>query len=243
MNMEDKKIPQHIAIIMDGNGRWAKKRMMPRIYGHRHGVETIKKITSHAHKRGVKVLTVYAFSTENWSRPKDEVNYLLKLPGEFFNSYITQLQEKNIRLSHIGDASRLPRDAQEMLEKGLRETENNTGMILNIAINYGSRQEITHACKTIAKKAAQGELDPETIDENTIEEYLMTNFLGNLAQPDLMIRTSGELRLSNFLLWQLSYTELYFTDVYWPDFGPADFDKAIEEYSKRQRRYGKVKSS
>lgn len=243
MNMEETKVPQHIAIIMDGNGRWAKKRLMPRIYGHRHGVETIKKISIHAHERGVKVLTVYAFSTENWSRPQEEVNFLLRLPGEFFKSFLPQLQERNIKLAHIGDASRLPQDARQMLEKGLQETENNTGMILNIAINYGSRQEITQACQTIAKKVAQGELAVESIDEQLIDQHLMTTFLGDLAEPDLMIRTSGELRISNFLLWQLSYTELYFTDVYWPDFSPDDFDQAIKEYARRQRRYGKVKSS
>ena len=232
--------PHHVAIIMDGNGRWAKKRHMPRVFGHKKGVETLKKITIRAHELGIKVLTVYAFSTENWSRPEEEVNFLMKLPKEFFDSFLPELMKHNVRVTTIGDPSRLPQETQALMQEGLDRTAANTGMILNIALNYGGRQELVHASQAIAHQVLEGQLDPSAIDEDLLSQYLMTHPLGDYQDPDLMIRTSGELRLSNFLLWQLAYSEFYFTDVLWPDFTPAEFDQAIEAYQKRQRRYGKV---
>ncbi|WP_438940301.1 isoprenyl transferase [Facklamia lactis] len=240
MNHDLEKIPKHVAIIMDGNGRWAKKRMMPRVFGHRKGVETLKEIVIRANELGIKILTVYAFSTENWSRPEDEVNFLLNLPKDFFDSFLSQLNKNNVKVDYIGDANRLPEETQAIMQEGLAQTSNNTGMILNIALNYGSRQEITQAVQLIATKVAQGELIPNEINEELIDAHLMTRFLGAYSAPDLMIRTSGELRLSNFLLWQLAYSEFYFTDILWPDFKPEQFDEAITEYSKRKRRFGKV---
>ncbi|MBG9985292.1 isoprenyl transferase [Facklamia sp. DSM 111018] len=240
MNHDLEKIPKHVAIIMDGNGRWAKKRMMPRVFGHRKGVETLKEIVIRANELGIKILTVYAFSTENWSRPEDEVNFLLNLPKDFFDSFLPQLNKNNVKVDYIGDANRLPEETQAIMQEGLAQTSKNTGMILNIALNYGSRQEITQAVQLIATKVAQGELMPNAIDEELIDAHLMTHFLGEYSAPDLMIRTSGELRLSNFLLWQLAYSEFYFTDILWPDFKPEQFDEAIIEYSKRKRRFGKV---
>lgn len=232
--------PHHVAIIMDGNGRWAKKRHMPRVFGHKKGVETLKKITIRAHELGIKVLTVYAFSTENWSRPEEEVNFLMKLPKEFFDSFLPELMKNNVRVTTIGDPSHLPQETQALMQEGLDRTAANTGMILNIALNYGGRQELVHASQAIAQQVLEGQLDPSAIDEDLLSQYLMTHPLGDYQDPDLMIRTSGELRLSNFLLWQLAYSEFYFTDVLWPDFTPAEFDQAIEAYQKRQRRYGKV---
>ena len=232
--------PHHVAIIMDGNGRWAKKRHMPRVFGHKKGVETLKKITIRAHELGIKILTVYAFSTENWSRPEEEVNFLMKLPKEFFDSFLPEIMKHNVRVTTIGDPSRLPQETQALMQEGLDRTAANTGMILNIALNYGGRQELVHASQAIAQQVLEGQLDPSAIDEDLLSQYLMTHPLGDYQDPDLMIRTSGELRLSNFLLWQLAYSEFYFTDVLWPDFTPAEFDQAIEAYQKRQRRYGKV---
>lgn len=234
------KIPQHVAIIMDGNGRWAKKRLMPRFMGHRKGVETLKEIVMRANEIGVKVLTVYAFSTENWSRPEEEVNYLMNLPKDFFNSFLPQLMENHVKVTCIGQVEKLPAETHAIMREGIEKTANNQGMILNIALNYGSRQEITLACQEIARQVQEGSLKPADITEDTISQALMTSFLGDLAQPDLMIRTSGELRLSNYLLWQLAYAEFYFTDVLWPDFNSAEFDLAITAYNQRQRRYGKV---
>lgn len=236
----NKHLPNHIAIIMDGNGRWAKKRMMPRVFGHKKGVETLKVITRRAHQLGLKVLTVYAFSTENWSRPSDEVNYLMNLPKDFFDSFLPELMENNVKVSCMGDLAKLPEETRKILDKGLNQTKDNTGLILNIALNYGGQQEITQAVKAIGKDLIDGKLTIETIDQALIQTYLMTAPLGSHADPDLIIRTSGELRMSNFLLWQLAYSEFYFTDILWPDFKAEDFDNAIEDYLKRQRRYGKL---
>lgn len=233
-------IPQHVAIIMDGNGRWAKKRHMPRVYGHKKGVETLKKIVIRAHELGIKVLTVYAFSTENWSRPEDEVKFLLKLPEDFFDSFLPELMANNIKVTAIGDAKRLPDETQALMQRGLDQTAHNTGMILNIALNYGGRQEIVKASQAIAQEVLEGRLDLADINEEQVGKHLMTKALGDNQEPDLMIRTSGELRLSNFLLWQVAYSEFYFTDVLWPDFTPQEFDQALAAYQKRQRRYGKV---
>lgn len=242
MTNQTLKIPEHIAIIMDGNGRWAKKRFMPRVAGHKKGVETIKEITIRANGLGVKLLTVYAFSTENWGRPTDEVNFLMKLPAFFFKSFLPQLIENNVRVDYIGDATALPEDTQRMLYDALEQTAHCTGMILNFALNYGGQQDILQAVQEIAKAVKRGEIEAEAIELSTIAEALSTANYLELANPDLIIRTSGELRLSNFLTWQSAYSEFYFTDVLWPDFTAKDFDLAIEDYSHRHRRFGKVDS-
>ncbi|MCW6663652.1 isoprenyl transferase [Aerococcaceae bacterium NML190073] len=240
MGLLDNQIPKHIAIIMDGNGRWAKKRFLPRIAGHKKGVDTIKQITIRANELGVQLLTVYAFSTENWGRPKDEVNFLMKLPKEFFASFVPQLIENNIKVELIGDLSVLPEETQTVLQRAMDQTAHCTGLILNFALNYGSRREIVEAVQSVARRVQAGEIQADAIDEAAIESALATAKFGALAAPDLLIRTSGEQRLSNFLLWQVAYSEFYFTDTLWPDFTAEDFDRAIEVYQSRQRRFGKV---
>ncbi|MCW6659814.1 isoprenyl transferase [Aerococcaceae bacterium NML191292] len=240
MGLLENQIPKHIAIIMDGNGRWAKKRFLPRIAGHKKGVDTIKQITIRANELGVQLLTVYAFSTENWGRPKDEVNFLMKLPKEFFASFVPQLIENNIKVELIGDLSALPEETQTVLQRAMDQTAHCTGLVLNFALNYGSRREIVEAVQSVARRVQAGEIQADAIDEAAIESALATAKFGALAAPDLLIRTSGEQRLSNFLLWQVAYSEFYFTDTLWPDFTAEDFDRAIEVYQSRQRRFGKV---
>lgn len=240
MGLLENQIPKHIAIIMDGNGRWAKKRFLPRIAGHKKGVDTIKQITIRANELGVQLLTVYAFSTENWGRPKDEVNFLMKLPKEFFASFVPQLIENNIKVELIGDLSALPEETQTVLQRAMDQTAHCTGLVLNFALNYGSRREIVEAVQSVARRVQAGEIQADAIDEAAIESALATAKFGALAAPDLLIRTSGEQRLSNFLLWQIAYSEFYFTDTLWPDFTAEDFDRAIEVYQSRQRRFGKV---
>ncbi|MGX7091401.1 isoprenyl transferase [Hutsoniella sourekii] len=235
------KIPNHVAIIMDGNGRWATKRFMPRVMGHRKGVEAIKSITIKAHQLGIKILTLYAFSTENWARPKEEVNYLMNLPKDFFTDFLPQIMENNVKVQVMGDIAGLPESTHDILNKVLDQTKDNTGLILNFAINYGSQQEITQAVKNIAKEVQLGVLDSEAIDENLIADHLETSRYGDLANPDLLIRTSGELRLSNFLLWQLAYSEFYFTDILWPDFDGQALEEAVLAYTQRDRRFGRLK--
>lgn len=242
MSMQTLNVPDHVAIIMDGNGRWAKKRFMPRVAGHKKGVETIKAITIRANELGVKLLTVYAFSTENWGRPTDEVNFLMKLPALFFKNFLPQLIENNVKVDFIGDASALPKDTQEILYNAMAQTAHCTGLVLNFALNYGGQQDILNAVKQIATAVQRQEIEPDAIDFKMIESALSTADYHEMANPDLIIRTSGELRLSNFLTWQSAYSEFYFTDVLWPDFGAKDFDLAIEDYSQRQRRFGKVDS-
>lgn len=231
-------IPSHIAIIMDGNGRWAKKRAMPRIVGHHEGMKTVRKIARVADDLGVKVLTLYAFSTENWKRPKTEVNYLMSLPEKFLNEFLPEIMERNIRIQMIGEKEVLPENTKRALNKAMEQTKHNTGLILNFAMNYGSRAEIVSAIKQIVKDAQEGKVTIDSINEDTINQYLMTS---HLPEPDLLIRTSGEVRLSNFLLWQLAYTEFWFTDTLWPDFSEETFKEAIRDYQKRNRRYGGLK--
>ncbi|WP_124057313.1 isoprenyl transferase [Vaginisenegalia massiliensis] len=240
MTTSFKQIPQHIAIIMDGNGRWAKKRMLPRVAGHEKGVETIKEITIRANELGVKLVTLYAFSTENWGRPEEEVSFLMKLPKVFFNSFLPELIDNNIKVECIGDTTALPRETQDILHQAIEATATCDGMILNFAINYGGQVEIIQAVKEIAQEVKEGQRLLDEINEDVLASKLTTGRYGTLAQPDLLIRTSGELRLSNFLLWQAAYSELYFTDVLWPDFNSQEFDRAIEAYNQRQRRFGKV---
>lgn len=227
-------IPRHIAIIMDGNGRWAKKRALPRIAGHHEGMKVVRKITKIANELGVQALTVYAFSTENWKRPKQEVEYLMKLPEEFLGTFLPELISENVRVQMIGDFSALPVHTKAAVKKAIEDTKENDGLILNFALNYGSRAEIMGAVQAVIKDVKSGKLN-DTITEDVFENYLMTN---TLPDPDLLIRTSGEIRLSNFMLWQLAYTEFWFTDVHWPDFNEEHFMDAIEVYQKRTRRYG-----
>jgi len=234
----DECLPSHIAIIMDGNGRWAKKRAMPRIAGHHEGMQTVRKIARIADDIGIKVLTLYAFSTENWKRPKSEVDYLMSLPQMFLNSFMPELMERNIRVEMIGDKEGLPSNTKQALNAAMEKTKNNTGLILNFAMNYGSRAEIVKAMKDIMIEVNEGKLSLEAVDEKLIDQYLLTS---NLPEPDLLIRTSGEVRLSNFMLWQLAYTEFWFTDILWPDFDQETFMEAIQAYQQRNRRYGGLK--
>jgi undecaprenyl diphosphate synthase len=231
-------VPNHVAIIMDGNGRWAKRRGLPRVAGHRAGMKSVKEITTAADDIGVKVLTLYAFSTENWKRPEDEVDFLMRLPEEWLRLELNTLIKRNCKINIIGDADRLPAHTRDVVRDAEVKTQNNTGLILNIALNYGSRIEILNAIKQIATDVKEGRLDVEDIEESTLDNALLTR---GLPDPDLMIRTSGEVRLSNFLLWQAAYTELWFTDVYWPDFKTENFLEAIRAYQGRGRRFGGLK--
>lgn len=229
-------IPNHVAIIMDGNGRWAKRRGLPRIAGHRAGMKAVKEVTRVADEWGVKVLTLYAFSTENWKRPKDEVDYLMKLPQDFLETELDELVEKNVQIRLLGSEEGLPQHTLKALREAKEKTKENTGLILNFALNYGSRTEIIEMVKEVAHKVQKNELLYEQINEDIVNQCLQTK---GLADPDLLIRTK-ELRLSNFMLWQLAYTELWFTDIFWPDFTRIHFEEAIVEYQRRVRRYGSI---
>lgn len=228
-------IPHHIAIIMDGNGRWAKKRAMPRLIGHRQGVETVEKIVRACVQLGVKQLTVYAFSTENWKRPQEEVSGLMRLLVEYFDKKTDQLHEEGVRIRVIGNMDALSKVVRQSIINAEEKTKGNEILGLNIAINYGGRDDITQAVQRIARKVQEGRIDPENITEQLMEQYLYTR---DIPDPDLMIRTGGEKRLSNFLIWQLSYAELWFTDVFWPDFDIETLAEAIYAYQNRERRYG-----
>lgn len=228
-------VPAHVAIIMDGNGRWAKARGLPRVAGHHSGMKAVKRITKAADKIGVRYLTMYAFSTENWKRPKSEVEFLMKLPQEFLSIELDELIENNVQVRMMGIRDLLPDYTVSAIEEAVRKTANNTGLVLNFALNYGSRMEMVEAARKLAQRAVQGELDPDSISEQDFESCLLT---ADMPDPDLLIRTSGELRLSNFMLWQLAYSEFWFTDVYWPEFSEQHFYEAIREYQRRARRYG-----
>ncbi|RBW69876.1 isoprenyl transferase [Bacillus taeanensis] len=234
---EFERIPEHIAIIMDGNGRWAKQRGLPRIAGHREGTKVIKKTVKAANQIGVKVLTLYAFSTENWKRPKDEVDFLMKLPEQFLKTYLPELIEENVQVRIMGDKENLPQRTIQAVDEAINKTKQNTGLILNFAFNYGSRYEITEAIRKIAENVAAGSMNAEEINEEVISSYLYSS---ELKDPDLLIRTSGEVRLSNFMLWQLAYTEMWFTNIFWPDFTEEHLTQAIEEFQRRGRRFGGV---
>ncbi|HIY92549.1 isoprenyl transferase [Companilactobacillus sp. HBUAS56275] len=236
----DISVPKHIAIIMDGNGRWAKKKGQPRIAGHKEGMNNVKTIATAASHLGVKVLSLYAFSTENWSRPSKEVNFLMKLPVDFFGTFMPDLIKENIRVFVTGFTDHLPEKTRKVVLKAVEDTKGNTGMILNFAFNYGGRAEIVNAAKNLAIEAASGSIDPSDIDDAMFADHLLTNHLKDLADPDLLIRTSGEERISNFMLWQLAYTEMIFDDSYWPDFTVDDLVEDIKEFDRRDRRYGSV---
>lgn len=236
------RIPKHVAIIMDGNGRWAQQRHLPRVAGHKEGMNTVKKITMAASDLGVKVLTLYAFSTENWKRPDDEVNYLMDLPTAFFDSFVPDLIKNNIRVEVMGYTDQLPRGTQKSVFDAMEQTKTNTGMVLNFALNYGSRAEIVTGVQAIAQQVQQGQLDPADINEATISAAMMTAPLGQYADPELLIRTSGEQRISNFLLWQIAYSELVFVDQHWPEFDADIFKQALHTFQSRDRRFGGLKN-
>lgn len=230
-------LPEHIGIIMDGNGRWAKKRGLPRSAGHSKGADALKKIVTECNKIGIKYITVYAFSTENWKRPKDEVDYLMNLLLGYLRDAERTLSGENVVIKAIGSRKELSEEIREQIVKTENFTKNNTGIVMNIALNYGSREEIVNAVKEIAEDVKNGEITPEEINSNTVENRLYTK---NQPDPDLIIRTSGEERLSNFMLWQAAYSEFYFSKRLWPDFGTDDLYEAIADYQKRGRRFGGV---
>jgi undecaprenyl diphosphate synthase len=229
------KIPLHVAIVMDGNGRWAQRRKLPRLAGHNAGMKAMKEIVKASGSIGVKHLTVYAFSTENWKRSKEEINGIFKLLIIYVEKELAELHENNVKVKILGDYHRLPEEAVNSLERTLEMTNNNTGLQFNIALNYGGRDDILYAIKKVATQVEEGKIKAEDITETMISDNLYT---AGVPDPDLVIRTSGEKRLSNFLLWQCAYSEFVFTDVLWPDFTRIDFEKAIKEYQLRKRRYG-----
>lgn len=234
------KIPAHIAIILDGNGRWAKAKGMPRNYGHAQGSKNVERICEEAYRMGVKYLTVYAFSTENWNRPKDEVDALMKLLRNYMKTCLKTAAKNDMKVRVIGDKTGLDEDIRNRIAELEEATKDNGGLNFQIALNYGSRDEIVRAVRRVSEDVKEEKVKPEDIDEKMFETYLDTH---GIPDPDLMIRTSGELRLSNYLLWQLAYTEFYFTDIPWPDFTKEELSKAIEQYNRRDRRYGGVKEA
>ena len=231
------KLPRHIAIIMDGNGRWAKQHGKPRVFGHQNGVKAVRETTEAAAELGVNFLTLYAFSTENWNRPKIEVNALMSLLVDTLHKEIDTLNKNNIRLEAIGNLRKLPKKTHKALLEGIRNTRENKRMTLILALNYSSKWEILEAARTLARKAKSGSIDPETISEKDFANVLSTK---GIPDPELLIRTSGEFRISNFLLWQIAYAELYFSDVFWPDFRKEHLYQAIIDFQKRERRFGKI---
>ena len=238
--IDPKALPQHVGIIMDGNGRWAAERHMPRIHGHRSAVEAVRASVKAAAKLGLNVLTLFAFSTENWQRPNKEVSALMELFYEFLEKELHTMLENNVRFQLIGDRDKLPDFLQDRLSNALNSTSENTGLLLNLAINYGGRDEISRAVRKISESVKKGELQPDNIDEALISANTYT---AGLPDPDLIIRTSGEIRLSNFLIWQAAYAEFYFTEVLWPDFNKETLYKALLEYQNRKRRMGRTTAS
>lgn len=236
--MEIDKVPHHVAIVMDGNGRWARERNLPRLAGHNAGMKALKEIVKCSSTLGIKHLTVYAFSTENWKRPGEEIGGIFKILIYYVDKELTELHENNVKVSILGDYKMLPAETVEKLEEALEKTKGNTGLNFHIALNYGSRDEILRAVKAIAEDAASGNFLPQDISPEMFSGYLYTK---GVPDPDLVIRTSGEKRLSNFLLWQSAYSEFIFSDIYWPDFTPERLEEAIDEYNKRIRRFGGIK--
>jgi undecaprenyl diphosphate synthase len=234
---DSEKIPTHLAIIMDGNGRWAQQRMLRRIVGHQRGAETVKMVVEQANLLGIKYLTLFAFSSENWSRPAIEVRALMTLLKKYIRQETARMMRKNIRYNVIGNRSELPNDVNQTLDWAIKETSGNTGMVLTLALSYGGRQELSMAAARVARDVLAGKLSADDITMEVFGGYLDT---GGLPDPDLLIRTSGEMRISNFLLWQLAYTELYFTDINWPDFTINEFHKALADFHSRERRFGKT---
>lgn len=234
---QKESLPKHVAIIMDGNGRWASKRGLPRVSGHKAGMDRVKDITDISIELDIKYLTLYAFSTENWKRPEFEIDFLMKLPEQYLETELKNLIKKNVKVTMIGDANLLPSHTRNAISAAIEDTKDNTGMILNFALNYGSRLEIIDTIKSLYKDIEEGKLKLDDINEETFRQKLMT---ANYPDPDLLIRTSGEIRLSNFLLWQLAYTEMYFTETLWPDFSGDEYCQALHDYMNRGRRYGNI---
>ncbi|MEH2237845.1 isoprenyl transferase [Nostoc sp.] len=230
-------LPQHIAVIMDGNGRWAKRQGLPRIMGHKRGVDALKDLLRCCQDWGIQALTAYAFSTENWKRPQEEVDFLMTLFQRVLRQELREMVEENVQIKFVGNLQDLPRSLQQEISRSMAETKDNRGIRFSVATNYGGRQEILQACQAIAKQVQQGILQPDEIDEQVFESHLYT---AGITDPDLLIRTSGEMRLSNFLLWQMAYGEIYITDTLWPDFDRAEFHRALCAYQQRERRFGKV---
>lgn len=233
-------IPKHVAIIMDGNGRWAQRLGKPRTAGHEEGMEAVRRVTIRASERGVKVLTLYAFSTENWKRPPQEVRFLMGLPVRFFDRFVPELQENNIKVNMIGFPEKVPKTTRKAIEKAMDQTKENSGMILNFAFNYGGRAEIVEAAKILALQVEKGKIKSNDINEERLQNELLTQSITPYQDVDLLIRSSGEQRLSNFLLWQNAYSEFYFSSLLWPDFDGEVFDEALLNYQNRSRRYGGV---
>ncbi|MEH1912412.1 MAG: isoprenyl transferase [Nostoc sp.] len=230
-------LPQHVAVIMDGNGRWAKRQGLPRIMGHKRGVDALKDLLRCCQDWGIQALTAYAFSTENWKRPQEEVDFLMTLFQRVLRQELREMVEENVQIKFVGNLQDLPRSLQQEISRSMAETKDNRGIRFSVATNYGGRQEILQACQAIAKLVQQGLLQPDEIDEQVFESHLYT---AGITDPDLLIRTSGEMRLSNFLLWQMAYGEIYITDTLWPDFDRAEFHRALCAYQQRERRFGKV---
>lgn len=237
IDIDNERLPRHIAIIMDGNGRWAKRRNQPRVFGHQQGAKSVRKVVEAAARLGINNLTLYAFSTENWNRPKHEIKTLMKLLVNALKNELGLMMKNNIRLNAIGHTDMMPTNVQQELQEVLDETKENTGLVLTLALSYGARQEILRAVQEISHKVKNNIISVENVDDNIINKHLYTQ---NLPDVDLLIRTSGEVRISNFLLWQIAYAELYFTDELWPDFNETSLHKAIADYQKRERRFGKT---
>jgi undecaprenyl diphosphate synthase len=238
--LDPAKLPAHVAVIMDGNGRWAKKRMLNRVKGHEKGADTVRMVVRASRELGISVLTLYAFSTENWQRPETEINALMALLKRFLKSEKQEMLENNIRLNAIGETERLPDSVSTLLREIMQASQNNTGMMLNLALSYGARPEIVRMVRQLSAEAAAGKIKPEAIDEQMVSNHLYTR---NIPDPDLLIRTSGEMRISNFLLWQIAYSEIYVTDTLWPDFNREEYMEILKDYQGRERRYGKVKTT
>jgi undecaprenyl diphosphate synthase len=239
-DLDPNRLPQHVAVIMDGNGRWAKRRGLPRTMGHRRGVEVLKNLLRCCRDWGVEALTAYAFSTENWSRPLEEVDFLMALFERVLMRELREMMEEEVRIQFVGNLAALPASLQRKIEEATETTRHNPGILFTVATNYGGRQEILQACRAIATQVQQGHIQPDDIDEALFEQHLYT---AGLCHPDLLIRTSGEMRISNFLLWQMAYAEIYVTDTLWPDFDRSEFHCALCSYQKRERRFGKVGNS
>lgn len=236
-DLDRSRLPKHVAVIMDGNGRWAKQRSLPRFMGHQRGVDTLKNLLRCCKDWGVPALTAYAFSTENWGRPLEEVEFLMTLFERVLRRELREMMDENVKIRFVGNLDALPLSLQDEIKRSMQETQHNSGIQFTVATNYGGRQEIIQACQTIARKVQQGLITPEDIDESLFERHLYT---AGIPSPDLLIRTSGEMRISNFLLWQMAYAEIYVTQTLWPDFDRGQFHQALQEYQQRDRRFGKV---
>jgi undecaprenyl diphosphate synthase len=237
LDLKQELLPKHVAVIMDGNGRWAKRQGLPRIMGHKAGVDALKDLLRCCQDWGIQALTAYAFSTENWKRPQDEVEFLMTLFQRVLRQELREMVEENVQIKFVGDLQALPTVLQEEISRSMEETRNNRGIQFTVAKNYGGRQEILQACRAIADRVKQGLLQPDEINEAVFERHLYT---AGSCDPDLLIRTSGEMRLSNFLLWQSAYAEIYITETFWPDFDRSEFHRALCAYQQRERRFGKV---